>query len=56
MALMSEMPHTRKHHRHPVLVSRGNHLFILDRAAWLNDRFSACLGRLIDSVTKRVED
>src|SRR5579864_6298063 len=38
---MPEMPHARKHHSHPELVCRRDHVLILDRAAGLDDRCRA---------------
>src|SRR6187549_195573 len=50
---MTELPLARKHHRHPMLVRRRNHLGVPDRATRLDNRLHTRLDRLVDAVTER---
>src|SRR5712691_657077 len=53
--LVSELPHTREHHRQPALVRRGDHLGVAHRDARLNDRRDARLRGLVHAVAEREE-
>src|SRR6476660_3580970 len=51
--LMPELALSGEDHRNVVLVCGGDHFIVANRAAWLNDRTDAGLGRLFDTITKR---
>ena len=52
---MTEMASTGEVHRHAVFVTGSNHLFVVARAARLDNGLDAGFCRFIDTITKREE-
>src|SRR5688500_2310636 len=53
--LMSKLAHAGEYHRDPLLIRSGNHLFIADAAARLDDRCRSGLDDDIQSIAERKE-
>jgi len=53
---MPKMPHAGENHGHAMLVGRGDHFFVLNRAARLDDRLGPRFRRSVYPVTERIED
>src|SRR5687767_5986458 len=53
--LMAELALSGDDHRNAALVRGLDHLAIAHRAAGLDDRTNACIGRLVDAVAEREE-
>src|SRR5690606_31773733 len=49
---MTEVTDTRKHHRHVVLIAKGNRVLILNRSSQLNHRRDAGLPSQLNTIGK----
>ena len=53
---MPEVPHAGEHHRNPVLVCRGDHLGVAQRATRLDHRLDAGFSGGVDAVARRIDE